>query len=122
MTPNIAKHVEKGATADTQLERMLAYNVFDKNNEQIGHVSGLWTEPGGQIAFIGVRTTWLVGRTHVVPAEGMEVNHHREAIRLPYSADIVKNAPTYDPGEDLDAGRERDVHAYYGQHGLRRRQ
>jgi uncharacterized protein (TIGR02271 family) len=119
MPTNIAQPVHKGLTADTESERMLAYNVLDKNNTDIGHVSGLWTEPHGPIAFVGVKTTWLVGKTHVIPAQGMEVNHQRETIRVPYSAEVVKNAPTSDPGEELEFTRE--VYSYYTQHGMQQR-
>ena len=121
MPQTIAKPVEKGWSAETQLERMLAYNVFDKNDEKIGHVSGLWTEAQDQIAFVGVKTSWLSGRTHVIPAQGMQVNHQRETIRVPYAAEIVKDAPTYDPGEELDYTKEQEVYAYYSRFGLQRR-
>ena len=115
-----AQPVEKGLSADNTLERMLAYNVDDINGERIGHVSGLWLDPNNQVEFVGVRTTWLVGKTHVFPARGMEVNHHQEIIRAPYPVEIVKNAPAFDPGEELSEAQQREIFSYYRQHGLER--
>lgn len=100
---------------------MLAYNVFDKHDTDIGHVSGVWTEPQGQIAFVGVKTTWLAGKTHVIPAQGIEVNHQGQTIRVPYSVDTVKNAPASDPGDEVEYTTQREVQSYYGQHGLQQR-
>ena len=120
MPQNIVKPVEKGWSAETQLERMLAYNVDDSQNERIGHVSGLWVDSQNEIEFVGVRTTWLVGRTHVFPAQGMHVNHAREIIRAPYTNEVVKNAPAFDPGTELTEAEQRQIYDYYKGYGLQR--
>jgi len=101
---------------------MLAYNVDDIQGNRIGHVSGLWVDPQSQVEFVGVKTAWLVGKTHVFPAQGMEVNHHREIIRAPYRDEAIKNAPTFDPGEELIESQQQQVWSYYSRYGLKRTQ
>lgn len=113
MPQTIAKPVDRGLTTDSQLERMLAYNVHDSQDQRIGHVSGLWVDSNNQVEFVGVKTTWLVGRTHIFPAERMQVNHAREIIRAPYPEDVIKNAPSFDPGAELIAPEQREVFDYY---------
>ena len=120
MPQTIAKPVEKGWNAESQLERMLAYNVEDTQGNRIGHVSGLWVDANNDIEFVGVRTTWLVGRTHIFPAQGMQVNHARELIKAPYPEDVVKNAPSFDPGAELVASEQQEIFNYYKGFGLQR--
>src|SRR5512133_113056 len=79
------------------LERVAGYDVYDKNEEHIGKVTALWTDHSGQPAFLGVRTFWLLGKTHVVPAYGGRVHTQEARIRLPYLSEDVKGAPSYDP-------------------------
>ena len=120
MPQTIAKPVEKGWNAENHLERMLAYNVEDSQGNRIGHVSGLWVDANNEIEFVGVKTTWLVGRTHIFPAERMEVNHAREIIRAPYPEDAIKNAPSFDPGVELTQAEQGEVFNYYQRFGLQR--
>lgn len=118
MPQTTAQHVEKGVSADTTLDRMLAYNVDDPQGADIGHVTGLWLDPQNQIQFVGVRTSWLLGKTHVFPAKGMQVNHNRELIRAPYNLETVKNAPAFDPGDQLTETQQQEIFSYYKRFGL----
>ncbi len=102
---------------EVNVERVSSYDVYDRNNEHIGTTTALWMDRQGQPAFIGVKTTWLFGKTHVVPAYAAEVNHQEERIRLPYTGEIIKNAPSYDPNAELNETSEREVFAYYGDKG-----
>jgi len=122
MPQTTAKPVERGLTTDSQLERMLAYNVYDSHDNRIGHVSGLWVDSNNEVEYVGVKTTWLVGRTHIFPAERMQVNHAREIIRAPYPEDVVKNAPAFDPGAELTEAEQRQIFDYYQRFGLQRAQ
>lgn len=98
---------------DMNLERVAGFNVYDKNNERIGKANAIWTDHTGQPAFLGVRTSWLFGKTHIVPAYGAKANQQDEAIRLPYSKADVENAPNYEPDAPLDLNKEREVMDYY---------
>ena len=99
------------------LERVAGYDVYDKNDEHVGKVTAIWADHTGQPAYLGVRTLWLIGKTHVVPAYGAQVNQQEQRIRLPYLKDHVKNAPNYDPDIELDFGKEQEVFSYYSSKG-----
>src|SRR5215831_7249547 len=88
------------------LEKIASYSVYDKNNRRIGTTTAIWTDKTRHPAFVGVKTTWLFGKTHIVPAYGAEVNHATERIRLAYREEDVKNAPAYDPNTELGPDRE----------------
>jgi uncharacterized protein (TIGR02271 family) len=113
MPQNTLEHVHKGATENDLLKRMLGYNILDRTENRVGHVSGLWTDDQENVRFVGVKTTWFPAKTHVFPAQGMEVNHAREIIRAPYQEDLIKNAPTFDPGADLDEAKQQEIESYY---------
>ncbi|HWI59351.1 MAG TPA: DUF2382 domain-containing protein [Bacillota bacterium] len=105
--------------SNLNLERVAGYDAYDKNDEHIGKVSAIWTDRNGQPAYLGVKTFWLLGKTHVVPAYGAMVNNQDERIRLPYLQDDVKNAPSYDPDAELDYAKEQEVSSYYRSKGQR---
>jgi len=96
-----------------ELERLIGYEVLDKLNENIGSVTAFWSDQSGKPAYIGVKTLWLVGKSHVVPAYGAELNHARKHLRLPFASETVKDAPSFDPDAELDAEKEREVCDYY---------
>lgn len=104
---------------EANLDKVADYGVYDRNGEHVGKVNAIWTDHSGQPAFLGVRTSWFMGKTHIVPAYGAHVNHQDEIIRLPYLADEVKNAPNYDPDAELNYDVEREIFGYYRQHGGR---
>src|SRR2546423_14728458 len=96
------------------LEQYIDHNVVDQNGSKIGTLQCLWSDPRGEPAYLGVQTGWLFGKTHVVPADTAEVNPVQRTIRLPYTEQKVKDAPSYDPGVELDPATQQQVPSYYG--------
>jgi uncharacterized protein (TIGR02271 family) len=99
------------------LEQYIDHKVVDQNGDKIGTLVCLWSDTGAQPAYLGVQTGWLFGKTHVVPADRAEVNPNSQIIRLPYTTQQVKDAPSYDPGVELDSDTESQVRSYYGSYG-----
>src|SRR5205823_2839996 len=56
------------------LQQYIDHAVLDRNGDKIGTLECLWSDHTGQPAFLGVKTGWLLGKTHVVPAQRAEVN------------------------------------------------
>jgi uncharacterized protein (TIGR02271 family) len=97
-----------------RIENYLDWEVVDRNENSIGTLECLWADTKGEAAFVGVKTGWFFGKTHVVPANSVEVNESRQRIRLPYDGEYVKNAPAYDSGAEMTYDKEQEVARYYG--------
>src|SRR4051794_27927390 len=97
----------------TGFSRYIDFDVVDKKDSKIGTLHSLWVDREGQPAFLGVKTGWIFGKNHVVPAHTAEVNQSARKIRLPFEEDMIKNAPAYDADKDLDLNAEREICDYY---------
>jgi len=96
------------------LSRYVGYDVVDRNGNNIGTLDCIWADHTGEPAFVGVRTGWFMGKTHVVPAESVEVSEHGQRLRLPYSEEKVKDAPAYDADYDMTEEKEDEIYNFYG--------
>ncbi len=100
---------------DQTFHSVIGKNVVDQGGEHIGTLDALWTdEETGKVEFLGVKTGWLFGKTHVVPARGVEIHDDRDQIRVPYETQFVKDAPSYPAHEELSDAQEREIYDYYG--------
>jgi uncharacterized protein (TIGR02271 family) len=94
-------------------ERIIDYDVQDQTGEKIGTVNNLWTDESGQPSFIGVKTGWIFGKNHVVPVHTATINERQRAIRLPFTEEKIKDAPSFDADADLSDSDEERIYAYY---------
>jgi uncharacterized protein (TIGR02271 family) len=97
-----------------RLEQYIGYDVVDRNGSKIGTLDCLWSDQSGEPAYVGVKTGWFLGKTHVVPAESVEVSETTGRIRLPYEEQRVKDAPTLDADSEMTPERENEVRSFYG--------
>jgi uncharacterized protein (TIGR02271 family) len=94
---------------------LIGYNVIDARGEKIGTLDALWAdEATGKVEFLGVKTGWGLGKIHVVPARGAEIEDDKDRIRVPYEAQRVKDAPSYPAEEQLSEAQEQEIYQYYG--------
>jgi len=105
---------------ETSWENYVGFRVVDSHQQDIGRLSGIWTDQSGQPAYLGVRTFWF-GKTHVFPAEVAQADATRECIRVPFDSDSVREAPTFAPDEELDIEDERSIREYFSAYGYQRR-
>lgn len=99
-------------TADASSE-LLDRHVIDDKGDEIGTIDAFWTdESSGKIEFVGVKTGWIFGKTHVVPAEGVEIADNGN-IRVPYDAEYVRNAPSYAADQNLTDVQESEIYRHY---------
>ena len=99
------------------IERVTKYEVYDAADQHIGSTSAIWMDQSDQPAFIGIKTSWLLGKTHVIPAWGTQVNHTAKRVRIPCNGDVVRDAPSFSPEEEFDDDKERQVLDYYKSKG-----
>ena len=98
---------------DQTFPSIIGRKVVDERGDDIGTLDALWTdEDTGKVEFLGVKTGWIFGKTHVVPAGGAQLQD--DHVRVPYQAEFVKDAPSYPPHEELSYAQEDEVYNYYG--------
>lgn len=99
------------AQASTQVT---GYAVVDPQGNKIGTVDATWLNGAtNDLQFIGIKTGWLVGKTHVVPMDNAQVDGNRQTIQIPYTADQIKDAPTFDPSTVLSQGQQNQITGYF---------
>jgi sporulation protein YlmC with PRC-barrel domain len=104
----------KNMTGDS-LEQMIDYKVVDQNGENIGTLHSLWSDPTtGGVEFLGVKTGWLFGHNHVVPAEKAELDEANGVVRLPYTALFIKEAPSIPADSEISEMEEDNIYQFYG--------
>ena len=104
----------KNMTGDS-LEQMIDYKVVDQNGDEIGSLHSLWSDPStGAVEFLGVKTGWLFGHNHVVPAEKAELDETQNVVRLPYTGLFVKEAPSISADAEISEAEEENIYRYYG--------
>jgi uncharacterized protein (TIGR02271 family) len=99
---------------NTDFSNYVGHAVVDNKDNKVGTLECLWTDHTGQPAFLGIKTGWFMGKTHVVPAHSATVSERGRTIRVPYDEERVKNAPAYEGDVRLDDRTEREVCSYYG--------
>ena len=74
---------------------LIDYNVVDQGGDHVGTLHSLWSDQdSGALEFLGVKTGWLFGSNHVVPAAGVQVDEENRSIQVPYALDLTKDAPS----------------------------
>jgi uncharacterized protein (TIGR02271 family) len=116
----IAEHANPtdDVAAGSQLERYLDYTVVDRDDRKVGSVDAVWADSSGEPAYVGIKTGWLgLGRAHLVPSHALQVSESTRKLRLPYTAEVVKGAPSFDSQNEIDAAAEREIEEYYRNYG-----
>ncbi len=92
--------------------------VLDQSGTEIGTVHSFWADTqSGNLEFIGVKTGWLFGANHVVPVEKAEIDESTSSIRVPYTSDFIKGAPSIDADATISDEQETEIYRYYGTGG-----
>ena len=93
---------------------LLDYNVTDQSGSEIGTLHSFWADhAGGKLEFVGVKTGWLFGANHVIPADRVEFDDAARTVRVPYDAEFVKNAPSIDADAEISDEEEAEIYRYY---------
>jgi uncharacterized protein (TIGR02271 family) len=98
---------------------LIDHNVDDESGEHIGTIHSFWSDENtGKLEFLGIKTGWLFGKTHVVPVQGVQFEEGQNAIQVPYAASFIKEAPNFDPEDNLSEAEEDEIYKYYGVKGV----
>ncbi len=95
--------------------QLFGYGVLDASDNKIGPVDYAWLDDAtNALEFIGVKTGWFMGTTHIVPAANAQISDADRSIKVPYTADQIKDAPSFAGDPELSPEDEEHVYRYYG--------
>ena len=99
-------------------QNLIDHNVNDETGEHVGTIHSFWSDENtGKVEFLGIKTGWFFGKTHVVPALGAHFEEEHNVIQVPYSASFIKEAPNFPAEDDLSEAEEDEIYKYYGTRG-----
>lgn len=96
-----------------QIDRIEGSTAYDPTGEKVGRVGQLYLDDQtGRPSWVTVSTGLLGTGETFVPLEGATFDG--QDLRLAYSKDTIKNAPSEGADEHLDYAQEQALHRYYG--------
>src|SRR5438874_528313 len=92
----------------------LDFLVVDKDGKDVGTFFSAWSDQKtGNFEYLGIKTGFLLGKNHIVPAKGAEVDEEKKTIHVPYTLDFLKEAPVCDAAAEVTEEHENEIKAYY---------
>src|SRR5947209_3314989 len=94
--------------------QIFGYDVNDSTGNKIGKVDNVWVDDAtNELEFVGVKTGWLMGKTHVIPVANAQIADG--SIQVPFDEDRIKNAPSFSGDDELSPDQEDEIYSYYGE-------
>jgi uncharacterized protein (TIGR02271 family) len=94
--------------------QVFGYDVTDGSGNKIGKVDNVWVDDAtSELEFVGVKTGWLMGKTHVIPVANAQIGDN--SIQVPFDEDQIKGAPSFDGDAELSPEQEDEIYGYYGE-------
>ena len=95
-------------------EQIFGYDVIDGSGNKIGKVDNVWVdEATNELEFVGVKTGWFMGKTHVIPVANARMAEG--SVEVPFDSDQIKNAPSFSGDDELSPEQEDEIYSYYGE-------
>src|SRR5947209_4353501 len=96
-------------------DQLYGYEVMDSAGNKIGAVDGVWVDDASnQLEFVGVKTGWLMGKTHIIPVAQAQVDGGSQTVTVPYGESQIKDAPSFGTNDELSPDDENQIYDYYG--------
>jgi uncharacterized protein (TIGR02271 family) len=94
--------------------QIFGYDVNDSSGNKIGKVDNVWVDDAtNELEFVGVKTGWLMGKTHVIPVANAQIADG--SIQVPFDEERIKNAPSFSGDDELSPDQEDEIYSYYGE-------
>jgi uncharacterized protein (TIGR02271 family) len=101
----------QGMTTNT--DQLFGADVMTQDGEKIGTVDNVWVDDATSATeFIGVKTGWLFGKSHIIPVADAQLSGN--SVTIPYSKDQIEGAPSFDADAEISPSEEQQVYSYYG--------
>ncbi|QTH38331.1 PRC-barrel domain-containing protein [Yimella sp. cx-51] len=105
--PSVSNHV---------LARLADATVYDSDGDKVGSVEQVYIDDKtGRPSWVEVKTGLFGMREALVPLH--DVDLEADQLRVPYSKDVIKDAPRVDADQHISRDEEGELHAYYRRHG-----
>lgn len=115
-TSNSKERQSMNTSSNVAPDQLMNYDLMDSQGKKVGSIDGVWTDPtSSNVAFVGVKTIPLVGKTYVTPADQAQIDSSNQTVTVPYSEDTIKNAPTCDPNSEITPSAINTIQTYYQQ-------
>ena len=100
---------------ERQARSLIGLTLVDKQGEKIGSLAGIWIDTSTRrVEFIGLKSIWPFGSTHLIPARNVEVDQEHALVRVHFTAEFLKGAPRFNPKGELSGVEKQEINAYYG--------
>ena len=87
-------------------------DVYDQAGDKIGSIDQIYLDDkSGQPEWLTVSTGWFGTSTQFVPISGSA--SHEGGLKVPYTTDHIKDAPSVDADKHLDADQEKKLYSHY---------
>ena len=97
------------------LTDLFDYTVVDQAQASLGTLHSMWnSQQTGELEFLGVKTGWIFGSNHVVPAEQAQIDESARTIQVPYLVAKIKDAPSVEADATISDEQEAEIYHYYG--------
>ena len=99
--------------SDEQIRGLIGGTAVDQNGDKIGKIGMVYfDDQTGKADWVTVNTGFFGSSESFVPLASATVEG--DTLRLPYTKDKVKDAPTVDADQHLDEADEQRLYSYYG--------
>jgi uncharacterized protein (TIGR02271 family) len=100
-------------TTENQAAQLFGYDVIDGEGNKVGSVDNVWVDDAtNELEFIGVKTGWLMGKTHVIPVSDAQIGN--DSITVSFPQDTIKDAPSFGGDHELSSEEEDQIYSHYG--------
>ncbi|MEV7728926.1 PRC and DUF2382 domain-containing protein [Streptomyces sp. NPDC087917] len=94
-------------------EQLMTLTAYDADGEKIGSIGQVYRDDAtGRPEWVTVKTGLFGMKESFVPLSGARSDG--EALHVPHSKDVVKDAPRVDADQHLDADEEHRLYQHYG--------
>jgi uncharacterized protein (TIGR02271 family) len=98
---------------DDQIQGLIGGTAVDEQGDKVGKIGMVYLDDqSGKPEWATVNTGFFGTSESFVPLA--QATAEGDTLRLPYSKDKIKDAPTVDADRHLDAEQERELYSYYG--------
>lgn len=95
-------------------DALIDFKVIDENRDEIGTLHSLWLDQKTEeLEFLGVKTGWLFGSNHIIPAEQAQADEELRLIQVPFTKEYVKGAPSHEVDAQITDEQEAEIYHYY---------